>query len=106
MCTHIGGVNVTHAVSRDPRCRSAAVDSVQIGRIGNKGAQRTVDGVADHDAAQLAWLRSRRVVATCRLVAERGTDIQRVVQSDKDRARLAELMPCGDEIAVLIENLD
>src|ERR1700674_4589716 len=106
MCADIGGVNVTHRVSRDPRCRSAAVDRVQIGRIGNKRAQRTVNGTADHDAAQLARLRSRRVVATCRLISERGADIKRIVRPDKDRAWLAELMPRGDEIAVLIENLD
>src|ERR1700730_1213602 len=106
MGADIGGIDVTHGISRDPRCRSAAVDSVQIGRIGNKGAQRTVNGAADHDAAQLARLRSRRLVATCRLISERGSDITRIVRSDKDRAWLAKLMPGGDEIAVLLENLD
>jgi hypothetical protein len=106
MGADIGGIDVTHGVSRDPRCRSAAVDSVQIGWIGNKGAQRTVNGAADDDAAQLAGLRSRRLVATCRLVSERGADIKRIVRPDIDRAWLAELMPGGDEIAVLIENLD
>src|SRR3984893_1086866 len=106
MGADIGGIDVTHGVSRDPRCGSAAIDSVQIGRIGNKGAQRTVDGCADHDAAQLARLRPCRVVATRRPVAERGADIKRIVRPDKDRAWLAELMPSDDEIAVLIENLD
>src|SRR5712672_3503699 len=106
MGADISGIDVTHGVSRDPRCRSAAVDSVQIGRIGNKGAQRTVNGAADHDAAQLARLRSGRLVATCRLISERGADIKRIVRPDKDRAWLAKLMPGGDEIAVLIENLD
>src|ERR1700730_15674810 len=106
MGADIGGIDVTHGISRDPRCRSAAVDSVQIGRIGNKGAQRTVNGAADHDAGQLARLRSRRLVATCRLISERGADIKRIVRSDKDRAWLAKSRPAGDEIAVLIENLD
>src|SRR5260370_17561630 len=106
MGADIGGIDVTHGISRDPRCRSPAVDSVQIGRIGNKGAQRSVNGAADHDAAQLARLRSRRLVATCRLISERGADVKRIVRPDKDRAWLAKLMPGGDEIAVLIENLD
>src|SRR5712671_6473018 len=75
MGADIGGIDVTHGISRDPRCRGAAVDSAQIGRIGNKGAQRTVDGAADHNAALLARLRSRRLVATCRLISERGADI-------------------------------
>src|SRR6202140_2956476 len=69
-------------------------------------AQRTVDGAANHDATELAGLRSRRLVATCRLIPERGADIKRIVRPDKDRAWLAKLMPGGDEIAVLIENLD
>src|SRR5260370_319293 len=106
MGADIGGIDVTHGIGRDPRCRGAAVDSAQIGRIGNKGAQRTVDGAADHDATQLARLRSCRLVATRRLIAECGADIKRIVRPDKDRAWLAELIPGGDEIAVLIENLD
>src|SRR5713226_6739542 len=106
MGADIGSIDVTHGIGRDPRCRGAAVDSVQIGRIGNKGAQRTVNGAADHDAAQLARLRSRRLVAACRLIPECGADINRIVRPDRDRAWLAELMPGGDEIAVLIENLD
>src|SRR5262249_17281010 len=89
-----------------PRCRGAAVDSAQIGRIGNKGMQRTVDGAADYDATQLARLRSRRLVATCRVVAKCGADIKRIVWPDEDRAWLAKLIPGGDEIPVLIENLD
>ena len=76
MCADIGGIDVAQGVSRDPRRRSAAVDSVQIGRIGNKGAQGTVDGAADHNTAQLAGLRPRRVIATCRLVAECGTGVK------------------------------
>src|SRR5258705_13390022 len=71
MGADIGGIDVTHSISRDSRCRSAAVDSVQIGRIGNKGAQRTVNGAADHDAAQLARLRSRRLVAGATPLARR-----------------------------------
>src|SRR5215831_2678262 len=100
MGADIGRIDATHGISRDARCRSAAVDSAQIGRIGNKGAQRTINGAADHDAAQLAGLRSGRLVATCRLVAECGADIKRIVRPDKYRAWLAELIPGSDEIAV------
>src|SRR5258706_10640446 len=79
MGADIGGIDVTHGIGRDPRCRDAAVDSAQIGRIGNKGAQRTVDGAADHDATPLARLRSCPPVATCRLIAESGACIKPTV---------------------------
>ena len=78
MGADVGGIDITHGIGRDPRCRGAAVDSAKVGRIGDKGAQRTIDGAADHDATQLARLRSRRLIAACRLVAECGTDIKRI----------------------------
>src|SRR5258706_16250514 len=82
MGADIGGIDVTHGISRDPRCRSAGVDSVQIGRIGNKSAQRTVNDAADHDAAPLPKIRSGRIVATCQLISEGGTHNKRMVRAD------------------------
>jgi hypothetical protein len=38
--------------------------------------------------------------------AERDADINLVIRSDENRAWLAKLIPGGDEIAVLVENLD
>src|SRR5262245_37633129 len=106
MRADIGGIDIAHRIGRDTGCRSAGSDSTEVARIRYESEQRPIDGVADHDAAQFAGLRSRRRVASGRLVAKRGADINLVVRTDEHRAWLAKLMPSGNEIAVLVENLD
>src|SRR6185437_4416749 len=63
---------------------------------------RAVLGAADADAAAAA-----RVGGTAGLVLGlRIGDVEHVVFVDIDRARPTELRPLGDELAVLVENLD
>ena len=102
----IGGIDIAHCVSHNTGRRSAGSDGTKVARIRYESEQRSVDGAADHDAAQFARLRLRRSIASGHLVSERGADIKPVIRADKDRAWLAKLMPSGDEIAVLVENLD
>jgi hypothetical protein len=102
----IGGIDIAHRVSRNTGSRSAGPHGIEVGRIRYESEQRSVDGTTDHDAAQFARLRSRRSVASGRLIAECSADIKPVIRADEDRARLAKLMPSGDEIAILVENPD
>src|ERR1700704_6837503 len=74
----IGGIDIAHRVSRNTGRRSAGPHGIEVGRIRYESEQRSVDGTADHDAAQFAGLRSRRSVASGRLVAERGADVKLV----------------------------
>jgi hypothetical protein len=103
---NIGGIDVAHRVSRDTGRRSARSHGTEVGRIRYESEQQSVDGTTDDDAAQFTRLRSRRSVSSGRLVAERGADIKLVIRADEDRAWLPELLPSGDETAVLVENLD
>src|SRR3984893_1926256 len=61
-------------------------------------AFRDPQGVADHDAPDLASL-------GC-WIGESRAHIEGVVLAHEHGARLAELLPRGDEVAVLIEDLD
>ena len=106
MGADIGGIDIAHRVSRNTGRRSAGSHGRKVARIRYESEQRSVDGAADHDAAEFAWLNSRRSIASGRLVAERSADIDLIIRADRDRAWLAELMPSRDEIAVLVENLD
>src|SRR5258708_3372006 len=106
MGADIGGIDIAHCVSRNTGRRSPRPDSTEVARIRYEREQRPIDGTADHDAAQFSRLHSRRRVASGRLVPERDTDINLVIRSDENRAWLAKLIPGGDEIAVLVENLD
>jgi len=106
MGADIGGIDIAHCVSRNTGRRSTRPDSTEVARIRYEREQRPIDGTADHDAAQFSRLHSRRRVASGRLVPERDTDINLVIRSDENRAWLAKLIPGGDEIAVLVENLD
>src|SRR5215510_14347286 len=58
MGADIGGIDIAHRISRNTGCRSARSDSTEVARIRNESEQRPIDGIADHDAAQLARLRS------------------------------------------------
>ena len=84
MGADIGGIDIAHRVSRNTGRRSAGCDGREVGRIGYESEQRSVDGIADHDAAQLARLHSRRGVTSGRLVAERDADINLVIRADED----------------------
>src|SRR5215510_12605225 len=106
MGADIGGIDIAHRVRRNTGCRCARSHSTEVARIRYESKQRPIDCTADHDAAQFARLHSRGRVASGRFVAERDADINLVIRADEDRAWLAELLPSGDEIAVLVENLD
>jgi len=106
MGTDIGRVDIAHCVSRNSGCRSARSHRTEVARIRDESEQRAINGIADHDAALFTRLHLRRSVASGRLVAQRDADINLVIRANEDRAWLAKLMPSGDEIAVLIENLD
>src|SRR5215467_9977599 len=106
MGADIGGIDIAHRVSRNTSRRSTRPYSTEVARIRYEREQRPIDGTADHDAAQFSRLHSRRRVASGRLVAECDADINLVIRSDENRAWLAKLIPGGDEIAVLVENLD
>src|SRR3977135_1328327 len=106
MGADIGGIEVAPRVRRNSGCLSARSNSTEVARIWKECEQRPIDGIADHDAALFTRLHLRRSVASGRLVAQRDADINLVIKANEDRAWLAKLMPSGDEIAVLIENLD
>jgi hypothetical protein len=80
----IGCIDIAHRVSRNTGRRRAGSHGTEIARIRYESAQRSVNGTADHDAAQFARLRSRCCVASGRLVAERSADIKRVIRADED----------------------
>jgi hypothetical protein len=106
MGADIGGINIAHRVRRNTGCRRARSYCAEVARIRDEREQRSVGGIADHDAAHFTRLHPRRSIASGRPVAQRDADIDLVIRADEDRAWLTKLMPGSDEIAVLIENLD
>src|SRR5215831_4745653 len=82
--------DVARIIRRDARGRGAPHHLVKVGRVRNKGLERSVPGVA----LLGGWIRKR------------GADVNGVVFADKHGAWLAELMPRGNEVAFLIEDLN
>src|SRR5262245_50756159 len=95
---HIRCEDRTHAVCRDAGGGGSSDDLVEIGRIRNESLQGAVDGIPNDDAAQLALFSG--------WIGERGADVNRVILSDEDGTRLAELFPCSDKLAILVEYLN
>src|SRR5262245_23168907 len=95
---HIRCENRTHAVCRDAGGGGSPNDLVEIGRIGNESLQRAADGIPNDDAAQLALFSGWN--------GARGGDVHGFIFSSDDCHRLAELFPCSDKLAVLVEYLN
>ena len=91
-------VNRAFVIRRDAGRSCPAGQAVRVRRIRNERLQRSVQGVADHDAPDLTSLGCR--------IGESRAHIDGVVLAHEHGARLAELLPRGDEVAVLIEDLD
>src|SRR5581483_6427968 len=91
-------------VGCDPfgRARRARAVGVRF-RIRNERGDAAVLRAADADAALPSGVVAVLAFDVARL---RVGDIQRVVPVDEEPARTAELLPLGDEAAVLIEDLD
>src|SRR4030095_5295600 len=103
---HVRRVDAALIIHGDTRRRRSGVGHlVQIAGVGNQVLQLAGERVADHNGpivrtgcrpeSGFAW--SDALV--------RGTDVDVVIAVDIHRARLTELLPCGDEVAVLIETL-
>src|SRR5439155_9830644 len=98
MGCNVGGVDGTLVIRRNAGRCCPTGQAVRVRRIGNKRLERAVQSIAGHDASDLASLGCR--------VGESRAHIDGVVLAYEHRARFAELLPCGDEVAVLIEDLD
>src|SRR2546430_13761307 len=94
----VGGIDRALGVRHDARRAGDAVH-VRLGQvgIGYEVLDRAVLGAAHRDAPGVAGVDGR--------IRMRIAHVQRVVFRDKHRARPAELLPCGDEATVLVEDL-
>src|SRR5262245_49901206 len=94
----LGAEDIAVAVGSDAFRGAGAGDLLD--RVGNQRRHSPRARIADADAAL-----PTRIAVADRLRFRVG-DIDRVVAVDEDAARPAELLPLGDEVSFLVEDLD
>src|SRR5882672_6579072 len=103
---HVRRIDVALIIHGDTRRRRAGVGHLaQIAGIGNHVLQLAGDRVANHDGPVVGTgCRPESGLARSDALV-RGTDVDVVMAVDIHRAWLTELLPRGDEVAVLTEHL-
>src|SRR6266545_6031110 len=103
---HVRRIDVALIIHGDTRRRRSGVGHLaQIAGIGNQVLQLAGDRVADHDTPIVGTgCRPESGLAGSDALV-RGTDVDVVIAVDIHRTRLTELLPRGDEVAILIEHL-
>src|SRR5258705_5465576 len=103
---HVRRVDVALIIHGDTRRRRSGVGHLaQIAGIENQVLQLAGDRVADHDGPVVRTGCRPKSGLDWSDALVRGTDIDVVILVDMHRAWLTELLPRGDEVAVLIEHL-